>query len=152
MTSPAAEAAHACTQELAVMVARSRNGDTRPFPVAETKHKDSILLTTEVPANVSYHILDAARQLALNVVSLLDGAWHATPGVCGRTLYGHAARRGIGQQHTHAFRRVKAAARACWRSACAPACCQPSGAGRQPSTTGIRPSRCGKVHRACCAP
>ena len=55
------------------MVARSRHGDLRPFPVAETKHKDSILMTTEVPANVSYHVLEAARKLALDAVSLLDG-------------------------------------------------------------------------------
>ena len=55
------------------MVARSRQGDTRPFPVAETKHKNSILLTTEVPANVSYRVLEDARSLALDVVGLLDG-------------------------------------------------------------------------------
>ena len=55
------------------MVARSRYGDLRPFPVAETKHRDSILMTTEVPANVSYHVLEAARKLALDAVSLLDG-------------------------------------------------------------------------------
>ena len=33
-------------QELALMVARSRAGDTQSFPVAETKHKDSVLRTT----------------------------------------------------------------------------------------------------------
>ena len=34
----------------------------------------SLHIITEVPANLSYHILDAARQLALNVVSPLDSA------------------------------------------------------------------------------
>lgn len=79
--------ARAAVQELAVMVARSRTGDTRPFPVAETKHKDSILLTTEVPANVSYRVLEDARALALDVVSLLDGVlvfFPASHGCCDR--------------------------------------------------------------------
>ena len=64
------------------MVARSRHGDLRPFPVAETKHKDSILMTTEVPASVSYHVLEAARKLALDAVSLLDGGWSSVPQQC----------------------------------------------------------------------
>ena len=68
------------------MVARSRHGDLRAFPVAETKHKDSILMTTEVPANVGYHVLEAARRLAMDAVSLLDGEQLQQSEVEGRQL------------------------------------------------------------------
>ena len=39
-------------KELAVMVARCKDGETRAFPLVETFHRDSILHVTEAPADV----------------------------------------------------------------------------------------------------
>ena len=62
------------TKELAVMVARSRNGEVLPFPVVETIHRDSICWVTEAPADVSSKITEAASAAATVAVAALDGA------------------------------------------------------------------------------
>lgn len=61
-------------QELAVMVARSRNGETKAFPVVETIHKDNICHTTEAPARVPHETLLKAQQVAQQAVECLKGA------------------------------------------------------------------------------
>ena len=62
-----------CVQELAVMVARSRNGDTKAFPVVETIHKDNICHTTQAPARVPPDTLLKAQQVAERAVACLEG-------------------------------------------------------------------------------
>jgi hypothetical protein len=65
---------YAHTQELAVMVARSRDGSTKAFPVVETLHKNSILLVTEAPSRVAQRTQQRAQQVAESAVACLDGA------------------------------------------------------------------------------
>lgn len=59
--------------ELAVMVARSRDGSVVSFPVSQTIHKDSICATTETPALVPAAVAAAARGVAERAVAALDG-------------------------------------------------------------------------------
>ncbi|GMH36107.1 hypothetical protein BSKO_03975 [Bryopsis sp. KO-2023] len=61
-------------KELAVMVARSRDGTEVSYPVVETIHTDSILYVTEAPANVSPEIIQRAKEVAEATVACLDGA------------------------------------------------------------------------------
>ncbi|KAA6420039.1 MAG: phosphoribosylaminoimidazole chloroplastic-like [Trebouxia sp. A1-2] len=61
-------------KELAVMVARSRSGETKAFPVVETIHKDNICHTTEAPARVPHETLLKAQQVAQQAVECLEGA------------------------------------------------------------------------------
>ena len=60
-------------QELAVMVARSRNGETKAFPVVETIHKDSICHTTEAPAQIPAAVQLQAQRVAQQAVGFLEG-------------------------------------------------------------------------------
>lgn len=55
------------------MVARSRNGTTRAFPVVETIHKDNICHTTEAPAQVPAEVALRAQQVAKQAVACLEG-------------------------------------------------------------------------------
>lgn len=55
------------------MVARSRNGSTKAFPVVETIHKDNICHTTEAPAQVTAEITLRAQQVAEQAVACLEG-------------------------------------------------------------------------------
>ena len=61
-------------KELAVMVARCKNGETRAFPLVETFHRDSILHVTEAPADVPPWTAKEAQQVALQTVEALEGA------------------------------------------------------------------------------
>ena len=65
--------------ELAVMVARSRDGSLASFPVVQTIHKDSICWTTETPARVPAVAQRAAAAVAEQAVGALEGGWR-----CGR--------------------------------------------------------------------
>ena len=56
------------------MVARSRSGETRAFPVVETVQKDSICHVTEAPAQVSEAVRSAAARIAEGAVATLEGA------------------------------------------------------------------------------
>eukprot|EP00887_Chlorella_sp_A99_P006268 scaffold3.g6268.t1 len=60
--------------ELAVMVVRSRDGALASFPVVQTIHKDSILHTTEAPADVPPAVLASAAAAAQQAVGALQGA------------------------------------------------------------------------------
>lgn len=61
-------------KELAVMVARGRNGCIRSFPVVETTHKDNICHTVEAPAQIPQEIACAALEAAERAVGSLSGA------------------------------------------------------------------------------
>ncbi len=62
------------TKELAVMVARSINGDIRTYPVVETRHVDSVCDTVIAPAKVSKKAGDNATKLAKKTIKQLGGA------------------------------------------------------------------------------
>ncbi len=55
------------------MVARSRTGETRAFPVVETVQKDSICHVTEAPARVSDAVRREAARIAERAVATLEG-------------------------------------------------------------------------------
>ena len=62
-------------QELAVMVARSRDGSVSSFPVVETIHHRSILQIVEAPAAVPQDVQQRATALAEKAVACLDGEY-----------------------------------------------------------------------------
>lgn len=64
-------------QELAVMVARSRAGDTQSFPVVETIQKNNICHVTEAPAQVSVELAERAIAVAEAAVASLEGGRRA---------------------------------------------------------------------------
>ncbi|MCL2522304.1 MAG: 5-(carboxyamino)imidazole ribonucleotide synthase [Erysipelotrichales bacterium] len=57
-------------KELSIISARSTKGETAFFPVSENVHKDNILFTSTVPANISKEIEQEAKKIASKV---LDG-------------------------------------------------------------------------------
>lgn len=61
-------------KELAVMVARGRDGNVITYPVVETHHKDSILSHLECPADIPLETQKRARRVAHEAVSKFDGA------------------------------------------------------------------------------
>ena len=60
-------------RELAVMGVRGADGETRTFPVTETIHEAEILRATASPARCDDEVLRRARDVAEDVLSLLDG-------------------------------------------------------------------------------
>ncbi|CAG9460415.1 unnamed protein product [Pedinophyceae sp. YPF-701] len=62
------------TKELAVMVARSRVGEVKAYPLVQTVHRNSICLVTEAPAAVTSVVASKARGLAERAISSLYGA------------------------------------------------------------------------------
>jgi 5-(carboxyamino)imidazole ribonucleotide synthase len=58
--------------EVSVLVARTENGDTTTWPVAENLHRDGILDVSIVPARVSPALIDNARGIATAVAAKLD--------------------------------------------------------------------------------
>jgi phosphoribosylaminoimidazole carboxylase PurK protein len=61
-------------KELAVIVARSTNGDILTYPVVETFHKNHILNYLLCPAPVDKNVSDQAKELAINTMQHLKGA------------------------------------------------------------------------------
>lgn len=61
-------------KELAVMVARGRNGCIRSFPVVETTHVSNICHTVEAPAQIPAKVAELAMQVAERAVGSLTGA------------------------------------------------------------------------------
>jgi 5-(carboxyamino)imidazole ribonucleotide synthase len=59
-------------QEVSVIVARDRKGETTTFPVAENKHLNGILATSIVPARIGDAIQKQARQAATLLAQRLD--------------------------------------------------------------------------------
>lgn len=61
-------------KEIAVVIARQRDGATAAFPTVETIHRNNICHTVLAPARVSREASDAARALAERVMHHLEGA------------------------------------------------------------------------------
>jgi 5-(carboxyamino)imidazole ribonucleotide synthase len=61
------------TKELAVMVARSKNGETAIYPCVETIQRDHICHQIIAPAEVDNSVADIAQQAALACVKAIDG-------------------------------------------------------------------------------
>lgn len=63
------------TKELAVMVARARNGECRSYPAVEMRvcPQQNILDWLAAPARIAPDIAEAAEQLAVRTVAALDG-------------------------------------------------------------------------------
>ncbi|HLY27401.1 MAG TPA: 5-(carboxyamino)imidazole ribonucleotide synthase [Aggregatilineales bacterium] len=61
-------------KELAVMVVRSREGQTLTYPVVETFHKESVLRTVLAPAPIPAQVARNAAEIAARSVATLDGA------------------------------------------------------------------------------
>jgi 5-(carboxyamino)imidazole ribonucleotide synthase len=62
----------ALEREVSVMVARAADGATTTWPVVENVHRNGILHTTVMPANVPAAIAAEAREIAEQVVTALD--------------------------------------------------------------------------------
>ncbi len=60
-------------RELAVMVLRGRDGETRAYPVVETIQQNHICHLVRAPAAVSASTAQRAAKLAIRAVELLDG-------------------------------------------------------------------------------
>lgn len=60
-------------QEIAVMVARSKDGSLISYPVTETVHRDSVCYVTQTPAQIPQELQDQAQQIAEKTVGCLDG-------------------------------------------------------------------------------
>jgi len=58
--------------EISTIVARSTSGEIAVFDPAENVHKDGILRTSIVPANVSGQIIKNAKSIAARIVDALD--------------------------------------------------------------------------------
>ncbi|MFL5804386.1 MAG: 5-(carboxyamino)imidazole ribonucleotide synthase, partial [Roseiflexaceae bacterium] len=61
-------------RELAVMVARGRDGALAVYPVVETLHRDNILQRVIAPAPIAETVQQAAREIARRAVSTFEGA------------------------------------------------------------------------------
>nr|ABP68414.1 aminoimidazole ribonucleotide carboxylase [Physcomitrium patens] len=61
-------------KELAIMVARGRDGSIRSFPVVETTHVSNICHTVEAPARIPKEVAELAMQVAERAVGSLSGA------------------------------------------------------------------------------
>ena len=61
-------------KELAVMVARSTNGEVSAFPVVETQHRRNICHVVIAPAPVEPAVAESARKLALEAVAAFQSA------------------------------------------------------------------------------
>ena len=59
-------------KEISIMVARNKRGQIETFPIAENIHKNNVLDTTIVPANISLKIKETAEIIAKNVVTCLN--------------------------------------------------------------------------------
>jgi 5-(carboxyamino)imidazole ribonucleotide synthase len=58
--------------EVSVVLARGDDGAVAAFPVGENRHRDGILETTVVPAQVGRGTLDEARSIACRVAAALE--------------------------------------------------------------------------------
>ncbi len=58
--------------ELSAIVARSLDGNTASFPVAENEHRENILHTSIIPARISEQLRDDAGALACSIAEAFD--------------------------------------------------------------------------------
>lgn len=68
-----AEAFVTFERELAVMVVRGRDGETRAYPVVETVQQNHICHVVRAPADISAETAAAAAAMAIEAVQALDG-------------------------------------------------------------------------------
>eukprot|EP00898_Chlorokybus_atmophyticus_P006948 jgi/Chlat1/7254/Chrsp58S09134 len=61
-------------KELAVMVARGKDGELRSYPVVETRHRRNICHTVEAPADIPGKVAKAAMAVAEKAIGSLRGA------------------------------------------------------------------------------
>ncbi len=61
-------------KELAIMAARSMDGDIALYPVVETVQERNICLEVLAPAELDYNVREQAEQLGRRVAELFDGA------------------------------------------------------------------------------
>ncbi|CEF98955.1 Rudiment single hybrid motif [Ostreococcus tauri] len=61
-------------KELAVMVVRARDGETRAYPVVETVHEDNICDITTTPAPVPNKVAEAVQEAAKKAIGSFTGA------------------------------------------------------------------------------
>jgi 5-(carboxyamino)imidazole ribonucleotide synthase len=62
----------ALRQEVSVILARSASGEVAVFPLAENVHRNGILHTTTVPADVSPDIAQAAQDAAQSIAQAMQ--------------------------------------------------------------------------------
>ncbi|MCM8712107.1 5-(carboxyamino)imidazole ribonucleotide synthase [Clostridium sp. SYSU_GA19001] len=60
-------------KEISVLCCRGDNGETVVYPVAENKHKNSILFETSVPAEISFEEKEKAMEIAKKVCEIFEG-------------------------------------------------------------------------------
>jgi len=60
-------------KEISILACRGIGGEKTVYPVAENTHKNSILDTTIVPANISKATSERAAEIATRVMSVFDG-------------------------------------------------------------------------------
>ena len=61
-------------KELAVMVVRAKNGETRAYPVVETVHENNICDTTTTPAPIPNKVAEAVQAAAKRAIGSFTGA------------------------------------------------------------------------------
>ncbi len=59
-------------REISVIAARNINGDVATYDVCENEHRNHILSRTIVPAYISPHTVQLAREAALKIIAALD--------------------------------------------------------------------------------
>lgn len=59
-------------REISIIAARNINGEIACYSPAENVHKDGILHTSTIPANISDHVHQSANEIADKVLSALD--------------------------------------------------------------------------------
>ncbi len=68
-----AEAFVSFVRELAVMVVRSRDGETKLYPVVETVQRDHICHVVIAPATIATAVADEVRRQAVGAIEAIDG-------------------------------------------------------------------------------
>lgn len=61
------------TKEISVLACRGIEGTTAVYPVGENEHRDSILMETRVPAELSEALTHQAMELARDVMEVFEG-------------------------------------------------------------------------------
>ncbi|WP_112179823.1 MULTISPECIES: 5-(carboxyamino)imidazole ribonucleotide synthase [Paraliobacillus] len=58
-------------KEISIIFTRGHDGDVTFFPIAENTHKDHVLQTTSVPAEISEKVADKAREAAKSIAETI---------------------------------------------------------------------------------
>jgi len=60
-------------KEISVIIGRGLNDDKKVYPIGENEHRDNILYTTKVPAEISNEVKKTAIELAFDVIEVFEG-------------------------------------------------------------------------------